>query len=81
MFGAFLWEMMARKTPFAGHNLIDIAVGVARQGWHLEPPEGCDPVFARLMTACFQFSPNDRPDMGQISSVLDQYHEKLSEKA
>jgi len=79
MFGVLLWEVIAQETPWNGYQLIDVAVGVAKEGWHLEPPKGCDPVLAKIMDASWKQDPAERPDFIQIKTILETYYNKLKE--
>jgi tRNA A-37 threonylcarbamoyl transferase component Bud32 len=71
-FGVLLWEIVAKKDPFAGTQLIDLAIKI-REGLTLPIPDDCPEVFKRIMNQCWEFNPEDRPSMSVILAELDEY--------
>eukprot|EP00029_Vermamoeba_vermiformis_P010262 TRINITY_DN5352_c0_g1_i2.p1 TRINITY_DN5352_c0_g1~~TRINITY_DN5352_c0_g1_i2.p1 ORF type:complete len:1159 (-),score=88.81 TRINITY_DN5352_c0_g1_i2:57-3533(-) len=71
-FGVLLWEIVAKKDPFAGTQLIDLAIKI-REGLTLPIPDDCPEVFRKIMNQCWEFNPEDRPSMSVILAELDEY--------
>ena len=69
-FGVTLWELASRKIPFA-----DAANQVLIQGWvqdgdREDIPTDCPPKIASLIQACWDASPDKRPNAGSILTYL-----------
>ncbi|XP_063965174.1 activated CDC42 kinase 1-like [Lytechinus pictus] len=70
MYGVTLWEMFSfGEEPWLGYNGAQILQKIGKDGERLPRPDHCPPGIYRLMEACWQASPEDRP---MFSSVKDQ---------
>jgi len=66
-FGVALYEIVARSEPYAGLDPVQAALEVTHGGLRLEIPGYTPSVIAEVMTGCFQFEPQKRPDFQFIS--------------
>ncbi|XP_062516474.1 uncharacterized protein LOC134191860 isoform X2 [Corticium candelabrum] len=75
-FGVTMWEMWCGGAmPWAGVATTDLVM-MLESGKRLEQPRGiyndqacCEDVW-RIMNACWQYDPNDRPDFAQLKEQL-----------
>ncbi|GLI60461.1 hypothetical protein VaNZ11_002618 [Volvox africanus] len=80
-FGVILWEMLAGRRPWEGHNMVMIAVLVAMH--HRRPPlelvsdERCPPKLRSLIHACWDPDPARRPAAAEIVKALALVQEAL----
>jgi serine/threonine protein kinase len=75
-FGVLLWEMMARKRPWAG---LDGAQIVASVTSNMRPqiPKDCDPMFKQIIKQCWKHNPAKRPSFEQVVKSFVAYHKNL----
>jgi hypothetical protein len=64
-----LWELLARKIPFAGLPTYQIPVAVVK-GERPEIPKDCPPKYANLIQMCWQANHQKRPSFSQILEDL-----------
>src|SRR3989338_1545906 len=70
-YGVLLWEMYTRREPYEGMAVLDVAVGVAREGLRLEAPADADPTVQDLMKRCWRLNPAERPTFAEMVAQLD----------
>jgi len=69
-FGMIIWEVCARKTPFADVDMPATIPALVMSG-HGEPvPEGTPPPLAELMERCRHLTPEERPSSAEAREVL-----------
>ncbi|GIL55537.1 hypothetical protein Vafri_11098 [Volvox africanus] len=80
-FGIILWEMLAGRRPWEGHNHVIIAVLVAmhkrRPPLGLLSDERCPPKLRSLIHACWDPDPARRPAAAEIVKALALVQEAL----
>ena len=61
-FGLVLWALVTRSEPYAEHTAIDTFVdAVCVRGSRPHVPVECKPLLRRLIYACWDMDPNNRP--------------------
>eukprot|EP01117_Protostelium_nocturnum_P016664 TRINITY_DN6655_c0_g1_i2.p1 TRINITY_DN6655_c0_g1~~TRINITY_DN6655_c0_g1_i2.p1 ORF type:complete len:357 (-),score=104.85 TRINITY_DN6655_c0_g1_i2:119-1060(-) len=71
-FGVVIWEILTRGTePYDKLPPLEAAIAVAKDGLRLSPPDNTPKKLERLMNACWQKEPSDRPDFGLICAELN----------
>ena len=80
-FGIVLWEVIARKQPYADMTPIQAAFGVAKD--HLRPtiPESCPMRAAGLMRSCWHPNKNARPPFSEIVPIVPQIRWNETQKS
>lgn len=69
-FGVVMWEVMAfGERPYWDMSGQDVIKAV-EDGFRLPPPRNCPSPLHRLMLACWQKEPGERPRFSQIHSIL-----------
>ncbi len=68
--GTVLWEIVARGIPFSGKMAV-VIIGMVLAGRRETLPENCPKIFERLILACWQANPKQRPTAAQIGDQLD----------
>jgi serine/threonine protein kinase len=69
-FGIIMWEVVARKQPFAGRNFMGVSLDVL-EGKRPQVPPDCPDELKKLMTRCWHAKANKRPDMKDVIAFLD----------
>jgi len=76
-FAITVWEIITGEDPYEGENVVNVAIEVSSKG--LRPPiPDADIKITKLMTQCWQTSPEDRPDFDTICSYLNDGGESSS---
>ncbi|GIL57991.1 hypothetical protein Vafri_13189 [Volvox africanus] len=80
--GIMLWEMLAGRRPWAGQNMVVIAIVVAmhkrRPPMGLLTDERCPPKLRSLINACWDPDPARRPAAAEVAKELTLVQEVLS---
>ncbi|KAI0234971.1 Mitogen-activated protein kinase kinase kinase 20 [Lamellibrachia satsuma] len=74
-YGVMLWELLTHEVPFLGIEGFQVAWLVVEREERLTIPKTCPEHFTRLMQACWQVVPRDRPSFKEILLLLDQMME------
>jgi serine/threonine protein kinase len=69
-FGIIMWEVVARKQPFAGRNFMGVSLDVL-EGKRPQVPADCPEEFRKVMTKCWHAKPDKRPTMADVVAFLD----------
>ena len=70
-YGILQWEMFfPGKPPYPEMQTAKMIVKVA-SGYRMPTPRGCPPLVAKIMRACWQHYPNERPTFLLISNLLN----------
>eukprot|EP00802_Teleaulax_amphioxeia_P016159 Tamp_16271.p1 GENE.Tamp_16271~~Tamp_16271.p1 ORF type:complete len:426 (+),score=62.62 Tamp_16271:103-1278(+) len=77
-FGIILWEIHAKRLPYADMTAPQIAVAVATQDHRPPPPPNCPAPFWQLMQHCWQPAPAARPSFQEVMSTLEDMQFVLS---
>mmetsp|Transcript_30239 Transcript_30239/g.76059 ORF Transcript_30239/g.76059 Transcript_30239/m.76059 type:complete len:512 (+) Transcript_30239:118-1653(+) len=78
-FGMILWQLMSRKLPFDDiETRKEIFERVCMQDYRPPIPEDTPPHLQRLIKACWEKNPNDRPSFYSILMQLDRIIPKLA---
>eukprot|EP01137_Pigoraptor_chileana_P025003 Opistho-2@93837 len=73
-FGVLMWELYSfGQIPYAGIANADVIASV-RQGVQPERPEDCPDAVHRLMRACWEKEPRDRPSFAELVSTFKTMH-------
>jgi predicted Ser/Thr protein kinase len=70
-FGIVVYEIVSRQIPHQHEDTIDLAVQIRDKGKTPIIPEDCDPLLKKLMLACWQFDPRQRPTFEQIVKMIE----------
>ncbi|VDK18048.1 unnamed protein product [Anisakis simplex] len=70
-YGVILWEMITRKMPYKGLPELTVFGSIANNGSTLVIPEDCPAAFKRLMQNCWIMEPENRYNMRQVISALN----------
>lgn len=71
-FGMVLYEMAVNRIPFYDMNPMAVMLAVAIQKQQPPIPPGVHPKLAELIDRCTQWTPGDRPPVGEVlQSLLD----------
>jgi hypothetical protein len=65
-----MWEVMARRQPFAGRNFMGVSTDVL-EGRRPPVPAYCPPAFKRLLALCWHAEPAMRPAMEDVLLRLE----------
>ncbi|PNW84613.1 hypothetical protein CHLRE_03g151300v5 [Chlamydomonas reinhardtii] len=72
--GALLWTCLSGREPWAGQNMVQVAVAITvhRQRLPLSalPEERCPPKLRRLIEACWEHDPLRRPAAAEVHKEL-----------
>jgi serine/threonine-protein kinase CTR1 len=79
-FGVVLFELFASEAPWGDAENLDVVVRVCG-GERLLPPPWVDPHVARVMEACWDASPKERPAMAALAAWLGLYAAALGPQA
>lgn len=69
-YGITVWEIVTRKEPFDGVDLIQSALLIRDQGVTPEIPSNCPPVLTELMRMCWHQDPEQRPEFEDVCKFL-----------
>ena len=70
-FAVMLWEIESGgRVPHEGLTPLQVALGVVEQGLRPEVPRGAQPGMARLMAACWEGRPEERPEFSWVVERL-----------
>ena len=69
-YGILQWEMFyPNKSPYPDMTTTQMIARVTT-GYRLAIPDGCPPLVASIMRACWHHNPKDRPPFLRISNLL-----------
>lgn len=71
-YGVVLWELLTGETPYKGIDALAVAYGVAVNKLTLPIPSTCPTAFSRLMKACWDPDPHNRPTFIDILRDLEE---------
>jgi len=74
-FGIILWELITRELPFSDVDRFQISIAVCVRKQRPKLPKNCHPVLARLVTRCWDHSPDKRPNFTEILEELTKLKE------
>eukprot|EP01117_Protostelium_nocturnum_P005639 TRINITY_DN2038_c0_g1_i1.p1 TRINITY_DN2038_c0_g1~~TRINITY_DN2038_c0_g1_i1.p1 ORF type:complete len:1760 (-),score=518.87 TRINITY_DN2038_c0_g1_i1:119-5398(-) len=77
-FGVVIWEILTVSDPFPECSAVEAAILVSHQRQHLPIPTNAPPKLAQLMSDCWKFLPEERPDFSQICATLDPSSHRIS---
>ncbi|KAF4319506.1 hypothetical protein BBO99_00000769 [Phytophthora kernoviae] len=70
-YGVVVWETVTRQCPYEGLTQIQAALGVLNNNLRPIVPENCPPLFKKLMTLCWESSPEERPSFETVLEILN----------
>jgi len=70
-FGMIMWQVAARKPPFAGRNFMGVSLDVL-EGKRPQLPADNPEVFAKLVKKCWHAKPDKRPSMEEVLVTINQ---------
>ncbi|XP_044726843.1 mitogen-activated protein kinase kinase kinase 11-like [Chrysoperla carnea] len=70
-YGVLLWELLTGETPYRGIATLAVAYGVAVNKLTLPIPSTCPQTWKKLMEACWESDPHQRPTFEEILKALD----------
>jgi len=68
--GVLLWQMVSRQLPFSGLHYMQVA-SMVQEGVRPVVPSSCPEWLTGLIEECWDGTPEFRPDIGEIISVLE----------
>ena len=69
-YGILQWEMFhPNKSPYPDMTTTQM-IAIVTAGYWLAIPDGCPPLVASIMSACWHHNPKDRPTFLCISNLL-----------
>ena len=72
-YGILQWEMFNPEKEMPYHTLNDVQMVVkVAKGYRMPIPRGCPGLAAKIMRACWQYEPRNRPSFLLISNLLTQ---------
>ncbi|KAK1431353.1 hypothetical protein QVD17_07810 [Tagetes erecta] len=69
-FGIVMWELLAKKLPYANLTPLQAAIGVVQKGLRPIIPKHTHPEIAGLLERCWQLDPSLRPEFSEIITIL-----------
>lgn len=74
-FGIVVYEVMTRKNPYEGSNVMEVGVQVAMGLLSLLPEieehkDQFSPVLVEVIQACLHYDPKERPEFQDIIAML-----------
>lgn len=81
MFGVMMWEMLYRKLPYPGLEVLNVAIMVMQRQLRPEIEPDCDVVLEDIMRSCWQEDPSARYSMERICKILKNHVKLLNETA
>ncbi|WCJ38418.1 Protein kinase superfamily protein [Euphorbia peplus] len=70
-FGICLWEIYCCEMPYPNQNFSQATSAVVYQDVRPEVPRCCPKSLAKVMKSCWDKEPNNRPEMEQVVSMLE----------
>jgi serine/threonine protein kinase len=70
-FGICLWEIYCCKMPFCKLSFTEMASAVVQRNLRPEVPRRCPPALADIMRMCWDASPQKRPQMAEVVTMLE----------
>ncbi|KAG5028079.1 hypothetical protein AAZX31_05G035000 [Glycine max] len=70
-FGICLWEIYCCDMPYPDLSFSEITSAVVRQNLRPEVPRCCPSSLANVMKKCWDASPDKRPEMDEVVSMLE----------
>ena len=81
-YGILQWEMFNPEKEMPYHNLDDVQMILkVSEGYRMPIPRGCPGLAAKIMRACWQHEPRNRPSFLLISNLLTQHACFISESS
>lgn len=71
-FAMIMWEILTRRIPFKGMNVIQIGLAVREQKLRPNIPSSCPPAHARLIERCWHDEAESRPSFVEILAILSE---------
>ncbi|PRP85200.1 LRR receptor-like serine/threonine-protein kinase GSO1-like [Planoprotostelium fungivorum] len=69
-FGVLVWEIVTNREPYEDMDMMTVAINVMNNNLRPEIPDATDPLLKRLMQACWNENPAERPNFAQICKHL-----------
>lgn len=63
-------EIVTRGDPYPGLTATETALAVYQSGYTLPIPRKCPTGIAKMMTACWNSNPEERPDFEKMSNYF-----------
>ncbi|KAL4230476.1 hypothetical protein ACF0H5_010858 [Mactra antiquata] len=75
-YGVFLWEVFTLGgSPYPGIDLNDKFIGLLKDGYRMEqPPHASDDIY-KVMLACWEVDPEERPSFTQLVNIMGDFLE------
>jgi len=74
-FGTLLWQLTTRKHPYSDLDALEVVIETSKGTLQPPPiPDNMHPVVARLVGACWDPVPSQRPNFQQIFNTLHMLH-------
>lgn len=70
-FGICLWEIYCCDMPYPDLSFSEVTTAVVRQNLRPEIPRCCPSSLANVMKQCWDASPDKRPEMDEVVSLLE----------
>ncbi|XP_060188329.1 serine/threonine-protein kinase STY13-like [Lycium barbarum] len=70
-FGICLWEIYCCDMPYPDLSFSEVTTAVVRQNLRPEIPRCCPSSLANVMKRCWDASPDKRPEMDEVVSLLE----------
>ncbi|KAF3676731.1 hypothetical protein CQW23_10133 [Capsicum baccatum] len=70
-FGICLWEIYCCDMPYPDLSFSEVTTAVVRQNLRPEVPRCCPSSLANVMRRCWDASPDKRPEMDEVVSLLE----------
>lgn len=65
-----MWEVITRKLPYATMDVSIVILQVCTRNIRPDIPPDCPKYLTQIMQQCWNEDPNQRPDMSQVLSML-----------
>lgn len=75
-----MWELVARKIPFAEHNNEDIPMIVKMEEERPDIPEKCNAIVKKMIEWCWKQDPNERPSASELLQFIKENDQHFAKK-